>query len=78
MGEEGLQELAGMPRGAAASPRCCSAGCELKGSYTGFADRPAYADARTIADDLIRAYVDGEVDRVEMVFNSYVSPLTQQ
>jgi F-type H+-transporting ATPase subunit gamma len=52
-------------------------GYELSGSYTGFADRPAYADARTIADDLIQAYVDGRVDRVEMVYNSYVSPLTQ-
>src|SRR5580693_7360465 len=52
-------------------------GYELSGSYTGFADRPAYADARTIADDLIEAYVDGRVDRVEMVYNSYVSPLTQ-
>jgi F-type H+-transporting ATPase subunit gamma len=52
-------------------------GHELSGSYTGFADRPAYADARTIADDLIQAYVDGHVDRVEMVYNSYVSPLTQ-
>ena len=28
-------------------------GRELSGSYTGFADRPAYADARAIADDLI-------------------------
>ncbi len=52
-------------------------GYELSGSYTGFADRPAYADARTIADELMQAYVDGHVDRVEMVFNSYVSPLTQ-
>ena len=52
-------------------------GHELSGSYTGFADRPAYADARTIADDLIQAYVDGRVDRVEMVYNAYVSPLTQ-
>jgi F-type H+-transporting ATPase subunit gamma len=52
-------------------------GHELSGSYTGFSDRPAYADARTIADDLSQAYVDGRVDRVEMVYNSYVSPLTQ-
>ena len=52
-------------------------GHELSGSYTGFADRPAYADARTIADDVIQAYVDGELDRVEMIYNSYVSPLTQ-
>jgi F-type H+-transporting ATPase subunit gamma len=52
-------------------------GHELSGSYTGFADRPAYTDARSIADDVIQAYVDGEVDRVEMIYNSYVSPLTQ-
>ncbi len=52
-------------------------GHELSGSYTGFSDRPSYADARTIADDVIEAYVDGRVDRVEMLYNSYVSPLTQ-
>jgi F-type H+-transporting ATPase subunit gamma len=53
-------------------------GHELNGSYTGFADKPAYADARSIADDLITAYVDGEVDRVEIVYNAYISPLTQR
>jgi F-type H+-transporting ATPase subunit gamma len=53
-------------------------GYELGGSYTGFSDRPAYADARTIADDLIQAYVDGKLDRVEIVYNSYISPLTQR
>jgi F-type H+-transporting ATPase subunit gamma len=52
-------------------------GNELSGSYTGFSDRPAYADARTIADDVIQGYVDGHLDRVEMIYNAYVSPLTQ-
>jgi F-type H+-transporting ATPase subunit gamma len=52
-------------------------GRELSGSYTGFTDRPAYADARAIADDLISAYVDGKLDRVDILYNSYVSPLTQ-
>ena len=52
-------------------------GYELAGSYVGFADRPAYADARAIADDLITAYVDGHIDRVEMIYNAYVSPLRQ-
>lgn len=52
-------------------------GLELSGSYTGFADKPAYADARSIADDIIEAYVDGKLDRVELIYNSYVSPLTQ-
>jgi F-type H+-transporting ATPase subunit gamma len=53
-------------------------GYELQGSYSGFADRPAYADARTIADDVIAGYVDGKLDRVEIVYNAYVSPLTQR
>jgi F-type H+-transporting ATPase subunit gamma len=53
-------------------------GRELSGSYSGFADRPAYADARSIADDLISAYVDGQCDRVDIIYNSYISPLTQE
>jgi F-type H+-transporting ATPase subunit gamma len=52
-------------------------GRELSGSYTGFTDRPGYADARQIADDLMTAYVAGRLDRVEILYNAYVSPLTQ-
>jgi F-type H+-transporting ATPase subunit gamma len=47
-------------------------------SFTGFTDRPAYADARRIADRLIAAYVDGEVDRVEIFYNGYISPVSQE
>ena len=50
---------------------------ELAGSYTGFTDRPAFANAREIGEELTARYVDGEVDRVELVYNRYVSPLTQ-
>src|SRR3954464_4603768 len=53
-------------------------GLDLAGGYTGFTDRPSYADARKISDDLIAAYVDGKVDRVEMFYNGYISPLTQE
>jgi len=77
MGEEGLRS-SWYATGRRGVSSLAFRGHELSGSYTGFADRPAYADARTIADDLIAAYVDGRVDRVEMVYNSYVSPLTQQ
>jgi F-type H+-transporting ATPase subunit gamma len=52
-------------------------GLDLSGTYTGFSDRPSYADARTVADDLMTGYVDGHLDRVEIIYNSYVSPLTQ-
>jgi F-type H+-transporting ATPase subunit gamma len=48
------------------------------GAYVGFTDRPAYANAREIASDLIAAYVDGDVDRVEIFYNHYISPLQQR
>jgi F-type H+-transporting ATPase subunit gamma len=53
-------------------------GLELGGSYVGFTDRPAYANAREIADDLMSSYVDGDLDQVEIFYNGYVSPLTQE
>jgi F-type H+-transporting ATPase subunit gamma len=48
------------------------------GRYVGFTDRPSYADAREIAEALIAAYVDGDTDRVEIFYNGYISPLSQE
>lgn len=53
-------------------------GREVVEGYTGFTERPAYANAREIASDLMAAYVDGEVDRVEIIYNGFVSALTQE
>ena len=50
---------------------------ELAGEYVGFTDRPAFADARDIGEALTAQYVDEDVDRVEMIYNRFVSPLTQ-
>ena len=52
-------------------------GREAQGAYTGFTDRPAYADAREIAEDLMTAYIDEDVDKVEIFYNGYISPLSQ-
>ena len=52
-------------------------GEELREAYVGFTDRPAFTDARRISRDLIAAFVDGEVDHVDIVYNRFVSPLTQ-
>ncbi len=53
-------------------------GFEPVDSFTGFSERPAYADARAIAERLMAAYIDNEVDRVEIFYNGYISPLTQE
>jgi F-type H+-transporting ATPase subunit gamma len=52
-------------------------GKELAGRYVGFTDRPAYGDAREIAEDVMAHYVDDEVDRMEIFYNGYISPLRQ-
>jgi F-type H+-transporting ATPase subunit gamma len=52
-------------------------GKEVRGRYVGFTDRPAYSDAREIADDLMGSYVDDEIDVVEIFYNGYISPLRQ-
>jgi len=49
-----------------------------RASYIGFSDRPAFADARQIADDLMSAFLDGQVNRVEILYNHYISPLVQE
>ena len=46
--------------------------------YTGITDRPAYHDAQAIAARVAELYAEGEVDRVVMVYNHFVSALTQQ
>jgi F-type H+-transporting ATPase subunit gamma len=51
---------------------------EIGESWTGFTDRPAFADARRVADGLASAYVDGKVDRVEVFYNGYISAVNQE
>jgi F-type H+-transporting ATPase subunit gamma len=53
-------------------------GLEPVASFAGFTDRPSYADARRIADRLMAAYIDNEVDRVEIFYNGYISPVSQE
>jgi F-type H+-transporting ATPase subunit gamma len=51
---------------------------EVARDFVGFTDRPAYADAQAIAHAVAELYTEGEVDRVVLVYNAYVSPLVQR
>jgi F-type H+-transporting ATPase subunit gamma len=46
--------------------------------WTGFSERPAYSDAQAIAHAVSEAYTSGEVDTVFVVYNAFVSALTQK
>ncbi|MBM3678847.1 MAG: ATP synthase F1 subunit gamma [Actinobacteria bacterium] len=50
----------------------------VEGEFVGFTDRPGYADAQAIAHRASELFVNGEVDRVLLVYNTFVSALTQQ
>jgi F-type H+-transporting ATPase subunit gamma len=53
-------------------------GFDVGASWTGFTDRPAFSDARRVADGLVSAYIDDKVDRVEVFYNGYISPVNQE
>ena len=50
---------------------------EIEQAWVDFTDRPVYADAVAVSKKLADLFVEREVDRVIMVYNHYVSPLTQ-
>jgi F-type H+-transporting ATPase subunit gamma len=50
---------------------------DVEQAWVDFTDRPVYADAVAISKKLSDLFVEREVDRVVMVYNHYVSPLTQ-
>ena len=53
-------------------------GYRIDHRYEGFSDSPSYEDARRIADEVARAFIDGEVDVVELVYTEFVSMGTQK
>jgi len=51
---------------------------ELDGEYMGFTDRPGYDNAQAIAHRVGELFTSGDVDRVTLVYNTYISALTQR
>jgi F-type H+-transporting ATPase subunit gamma len=50
---------------------------EIEQAWVDFTDRPNYSDAVAIAHTIAELFTEREVDRVVMIYNHYVSPLTQ-
>ena len=53
-------------------------GYEISQAWTGFSDRPGYADGQAIAHGLTELYTEGQIDRAVVVYNHFVSPLVQR
>jgi F-type H+-transporting ATPase subunit gamma len=50
----------------------------LEASFTGFSDNPTYEDARAIAASVSQKFLDGEIDRVQIIYTKFVSAGRQQ
>jgi F-type H+-transporting ATPase subunit gamma len=50
----------------------------LEATFEGYGDRPAFADVIPLARLVSDAYVAGQVDRVDLVYSTFVSTLTQR
>jgi F-type H+-transporting ATPase subunit gamma len=47
-------------------------------SWTGFSDRPSYEDAEEVAQAMLTAFLEGEVDEIHAVWTDFVSMMTQR
>ena len=52
-------------------------GRDASDAFVGFSDGPTYADAQAIAHRVAELYTAAEADRVVLVYNTFVSALTQ-
>jgi F-type H+-transporting ATPase subunit gamma len=53
-------------------------GWEIHANFEGFADQPAYDDARRIAEHVVGLFESGEVDLVELAFTQFLSAASQR
>lgn len=53
-------------------------GYEIIGERREISDNPTFADAKTIADEVISKYISGDIDKVVLVFNHFKSAMEQK
>ena len=67
-----------MPVGRKAESYLRFRGYPMDRVFSGFSENPTYADAKAIAEHIGAAYVEGRVDRVELVYTRFVSAGSQE
>jgi len=53
-------------------------GYKIAARFAGFSDSPAYANAKEIGQYVVDLFVNGEVDRVELVYTRFISAGSQE
>ena len=53
-------------------------GYKIESTFSGFSDAPSYANAKEIGQHVIDLFVDGTVDRVELVYTRFITAGSQE
>ena len=65
------------PVGKKVSDALVKQGFEVQGSFEELSAKPTFAEAASLASTLMRMFRDGEVDRVELLYNHFKSTASQ-
>jgi F-type H+-transporting ATPase subunit gamma len=53
-------------------------GYQIEASFTGMSDQPTYDNAREVAEVIMKAFEEGQVDRVDLAYTQFLSVGTQR
>ena len=53
-------------------------GYKIKAKFAGFSGAPTYADAKEVGQHVVDLFVNGEVDRVELIYTRFISAGSQE
>jgi F-type H+-transporting ATPase subunit gamma len=53
-------------------------GYRIDAAYSGFSEQPTYEDARTVADEVMKRFDEGDIDQVELVYTQFHSAGSQK
>ncbi|MFD1064494.1 ATP synthase F1 subunit gamma [Oceanobacillus locisalsi] len=56
---------------------CRKRGLPVAQSVLGMSDHPAFADVKNIASEAVQMYADKEIDELHVIYNHYVSAISQ-
>jgi len=65
------------PVGKKIAKACIKSGFEPEGDFEKMADKPTYAAALTLADEIMNLFKNKEVDKVELIYHHFKSKSTQ-
>lgn len=73
----GMENIVVYPVGRKVAEKAAKLGFTCAGDYSAIADKPSVTPCIDLAEDLARQFVDGEIDRVEMVYHHFKSAGSQ-